>query len=95
MIALMTDVDHKIMILKKQLNSIEETNAKDKLELKTNMEQMDQKYEDALKEVGDSIDQYVGVVNDTSSKQYDDFNQNLKTEFGKNLEQIQQILNNL
>ena len=35
------------------------------------------------------------MVNDTSSKQYDDFNKNLKNEFGKNLEQIQTILNDL
>lgn len=59
------------------------------------MDSIDMKFEEALKEVAESIDQYVGVVNDTSSKQYDDFNKNLKTEFGKNLEQIQNILNNL
>jgi len=32
------------------------------------MDAMDQKFEDALKEVAESIDQYIGVVNDTSSK---------------------------
>ena len=35
---------------------------------------MDEKFEEALNEVAASIDQYVGIVNETSSKQYDDFN---------------------
>lgn len=56
---------------------------------------LDSKYEQALEEVAESIDNYIGVVNDTSNKQYEDFNKNLKSEFGKNLEQIQDILNNL
>lgn len=46
---------------------------------------MDEKFEDALNQVANSIDSYVGIVNDTSSKQYDDFNTNLKKAFGQNL----------
>ena len=59
------------------------------------MDSVDEKYEEAIGEVAKSIDQYVGVVNDTSSKQYDDFNENLKQELGKNLESIQDVLNTL
>ena len=29
-----------------------------------------------------TVQKYVGTVNDTSSKQYDDFNKNLKEAFG-------------
>jgi hypothetical protein len=47
---------------------------------------MDDKFEEALQEVAGSIDQYVGIVNDTSTKQYDDFNKNLKAAFEKNLQ---------
>jgi len=47
---------------------------------------MDEKFEESLKVVAESIDSYVGIVNDTSSKQYDDFNQNLKTAFGERIE---------
>lgn len=43
---------------------------------------MDEKFEESLRAVADSINSYVGIVNDTSSKQYDDFNQNLKSAFG-------------
>ena len=53
---------------------------------------MDDKYTDALQEVADSIDNYVGIVNDTSSKQYDDFNKNIKEAFGQNLTQLQDMI---
>ena len=56
---------------------------------------MDEKFEHALEEVASSIDQYVGIVNDTSSKQYDDFNQNIKKAFGASLQQIQDVITNL
>lgn len=53
------------------------------------------KFEDALKEVAEGIDMYTGMMKDNSNKLYEDFNKDLKGEFGKNLEQIQAILNNL
>lgn len=56
---------------------------------------MDMKFEDALKEVAEGIDMYTGMMKDNSNKLYEDFNKDLKGEFGKNLEQIQAILNNL
>ena len=56
---------------------------------------MDDKFDHALEEVATSIDQYVGIVNDTSSKQYDDFNQNIKKAFGASLQQIQDVITNL
>lgn len=49
---------------------------------------MDDKFEEALHEVATSIDQYVSIVNETSQKQYEDFNQNLKQAFAKNLEVV-------
>jgi hypothetical protein len=59
------------------------------------MDATDLKFEDALKEVAEGIDQYTGMMKDNSNKLYEDFNKDLKGEFGKNLEQIQAILNNL
>ena len=56
---------------------------------------MDDKFEHALEEVATSIDAYVGIVNDTSSKQYDDFNQNIKKAFGVSLQQIQDVITGL
>ena len=52
------------------------------------------KFEEALKEVGEGIDMYTGLMKENQTKQYQDFNQDLKQEFGKNLENIQNILNN-
>lgn len=62
---------------------------------KASLDATDEKFEDALKEVAESIDQYIGVVTDTSKNQYEDFNKNLKNEFGKNLGQIQELMNQL
>lgn len=56
---------------------------------------MDEKFEQALHEVSTSIDEYVGIVNETSSKQYEDFNQNLKQAFAKNLEVVQEMITTL
>lgn len=47
---------------------------------------MDMKFEDALKEVAEGIDMYTGMMKDNSNKLYEDFNKDLKGEFGKNLE---------
>ena len=44
---------------------------------------LDVYYKQAIEEIAESIDSYIGVVNDTSNKQYEDFNKNLKAEFGK------------
>jgi len=52
---------------------------------KVAQDHMDEKFEEALQEVATSIDNYVGIVNETSNKQYDDFNNNLKKAFGQNL----------
>jgi low affinity Fe/Cu permease len=41
---------------------------------KVAQDHMDEKFEESLRAVADSINSYVGIVNDTSSKQYDDFN---------------------
>jgi hypothetical protein len=83
----------KALVLK--LNSLEIATTTDNLLSRASLDALDDKYEEALQEVASSIDNYIGIVNDTSNKQYEDFNKNLKTEFGKNLEQIQDILNNL
>lgn len=56
---------------------------------------MDDKFEHALEEVAHSIDNYVGIVNDTSKKQYDDFNDNIKKAFEASLQQIQDTITNL
>lgn len=44
---------------------------------------LDVYYKQAVEEIAESIDSYIGVVNDTSNKQYEDFNKNLKAEFSK------------
>ena len=41
---------------------------------KVAQDHMDEKYEEALNEVAQSVDNYVNIVNDTSAKQYDEFN---------------------
>ena len=38
---------------------------------------------EALEEVAQSIDNYVNIVNDTSNKQYEDFNENIKHQMKK------------
>jgi hypothetical protein len=78
-----------------RMNSLETAITMDNMINRAAIDGLDEKYEQALEEVASSIDNYIGVVNDTSNKQYEDFNKNLKSEFGKNLEQIQDILNNL
>lgn len=88
----MNDTNHKIII---RIDALELATTADNIFNKASIDRLDEKYEEALLEVANSIDSYIGVVNDTSNKQYEDFNKNLKTEFGKNLEQIQDILNNL
>jgi len=62
---------------------------------KASLDATDEKLEEEMKAVAESIEQYIGVVNDTSKNQYDDFNKNLKAEFGKNLEDIQSVLNSM
>jgi DNA anti-recombination protein RmuC len=92
---LRAEVVKQLKTVKKQADALELTAALESTTTRASLDSIDEKFEDALKEVADSIEQYIGVVNDTSSKQYDDFNANLKSEFGKNLENIQGILNNL
>ena len=89
---IMNDTNHKLII---RIDSLELATTADNIFNRAAIDRLDEKYEEALLEVANSIDSYIGVVNDTSNKQYDDFNKNLKSEFGKNLEQIQDILNNL
>jgi len=79
----------------KRVNALEVATSMDNIVNRAAIDGLDEKYEEALQEVAGSIDKYIGIVNDTSNKQYEDFNKNLKNEFGKNLEQIQDILNNL
>jgi hypothetical protein len=52
---------------------------------KVSQDYMDSKFEEAISEVVKSMQQYVGVVNDTSSLQYQDFNKSLKESFGFNM----------
>jgi len=56
------------MILRKRLIALEVVTTGDNLVTRASLDSMDAKFEEALKEVAESIDQYVGVVNDTSSK---------------------------
>lgn len=49
---------------------------------------MDTKYDAAILDIVKTVEKYVGTVNDTSSKQYEDFNKNLKEAFGYNMQQI-------
>lgn len=53
---------------------------------KVALNNMDEKFEEALLEVANSIDKFAATINDNSSKQYDDFNNNLKKAFGANLQ---------
>ena len=62
---------------------------------KVAQDHMDSKFEDALNEVAASIDQYISMVNDTSSKQYDDFNTKIREGFGKNMQQVQDVVKTL
>ena len=48
---------------------------------KVSQDYMDEKFEEALNTVAESIDNYVNIVNDTSAKQYEDFNSNIKEAF--------------
>ena len=41
---------------------------------KASTDYQDLKFEEAINEVAGEIDKYVQVVNDTSTKQYDEFN---------------------
>lgn len=49
---------------------------------------LETKYDLSISEVASAIDQYVGVVNETSNKQYEDFNTKLKGDFKASIEQI-------
>lgn len=106
MMQLQDEIDKQFIETKKSIRNTEKTITKrlaalelvstnDNIITRAAIDGLDQKFEEALQEVASSIDNYIGVVNDTSNKQYEDFNKNLKSEFGKNLEQIQDILNNL
>jgi len=46
---------------------------------------IDEKYDEANKELVGSISKYVGTVNDTSSAQYEEFNKQLKETFGTSM----------
>ena len=89
------DLDEQNTSLNKRIDDLDLVTTHENTINRASINGLDLKYEQALEEVAESIDKYIGIVNETANKQYDDFNKNLKTEFSKNLEQIQDILNNL
>jgi len=58
----------------------------DKCVAMSSIQALEIKYDESISEVASAIDQYVGVVNETSSKQYDDFNTKLKGDFKASIE---------
>lgn len=84
--------------VKEQKERIDDTEVKitmNEMINKVALDLMDDKFEEALQEVATSIDNYVGIVNETSNKQYEDFNNSLKKAFEQNLEKIQNVITNL
>lgn len=95
MIALNQDVDYKILWLRKQISALEIGSVLDKCVAMSSIQALEIKYDESISEVAQAIDQYVGVVNDTSSKQYEDFNTKLKGDFKASIEQIQTLLSSI
>ena len=82
------EVKEKLDKHEKRLDEAELNMVMQEMINKVAQDHMDDKFEEALKEVAKGIDDYVGIVNDTSNKQYEDFNKKLKDSFGDNLKQI-------
>ena len=56
------------------------------------LDAMDDKFEEALQEVANSIDGYIAVMQEANKKQYEEFNKSLKEKFGENIAQVQEHL---
>ena len=70
---------------KKRFEDIEVKAVMNDMLNKVSQDYMDTKFENSIMEIVKSLSGYVGTVNDTSSKQYEDFNKNLRESFSMSL----------
>eukprot|EP00347_Sterkiella_histriomuscorum_P013165 403365759 len=81
--------------LQQRLDQIEINATMNDMLNKVSQNYMDSKFEDSIMEVAQSLNKYVGAVNDSSANLYQDFNKNLKEAFGQNMQQIQDTIGSI
>ena len=77
---------------RESLDALQVQHTTEYLANRATLDAMDDKFEEALQEVANSIDGYITVMQEANKKQYEEFNKSLKEKFGENIAQVQEHL---